>query len=113
MKLNPHETKIMQKFAVRTPDKNATDIKDLGLKTLGLVKENERLVMPSSFGARDGQDQVNAHRNPSVYAWIKNSSQFRVVVCADQSINKRAERRLCATDRSGILVKPNSWMESP
>ena len=44
MKLNPQDTRTMQRFAVRTPEKNVLDILGQGFETLGLTSVNQRLV---------------------------------------------------------------------
>ena len=44
MKLNSQDTRTMQRFAVRTPEKNVLDILGQGFQTLGLTSDNQRLV---------------------------------------------------------------------
>lgn len=66
MKLNSKETRNMQKFAVRTPDKNVSDILDKGFQTLGLTSDNHRLVNISVPDLRQHQDKANAYRPTSV-----------------------------------------------
>ena len=61
MKLDPAQTKIMQTFAVRTPDKNAADIKNRGFETLGMLQGNTHLVLLSTSSTRGDEDETDAH----------------------------------------------------
>ena len=70
MKLGSGETKAMQKFAVRTPDKNVLDIKNQAFQTLGLLAGNERFVRTASFRS-DDSDEANTDRTSLACKWRK------------------------------------------
>ena len=65
MKLNSGETKEMQKFAVRTPDNNISDITRKGFQTLGLTSVDQRLVSIVFPTLRQLQYETNA-RSPTL-----------------------------------------------
>lgn len=110
MKLNPNETKIMQRFAVRTPDRNATDIKDEGFRTLGLGSRNQRLVI---LCTGDGRFEANANRSNSVWAWSKTLSQSKDVPYSFRNSCSRVELlKKRGSDPSGISTASNLWRQN-